>query len=298
MSQRAKAPVGDLEICYETFGRRGDPPLLLVMGFGGQLVAWPKAFCQALVDRGFFVVRFDNRDTGESTWLDGAPAPALPLTMTRFALGQRRLKAPYTVVDMAADAAGLIAHLDVGPMHVFGVSMGGMIAQQLALDAPARVASLTTMMSHTGRWRDHIASPRALAALLATRPTSRERAAAHFRKLFTTIGGSRFHADGAALEAIGAESFDRGINPPGIRRHMAAIIGAPERTRRLRDLQVPTLVIHGTADPLVPKGGGEHTARCIPGAKLALIEGLGHSLPPGVWGEVVDLLSEHAGACA
>ncbi len=289
------APVDGLEICYETHGDAANPPLLLVMGFAGQLVAWPEALVEALVAQGFYVIRYDNRDVGASTWLEDAPAPAFATSMARFQLGRSRVRPPYTLVDMAKDAAGLIDHLGVGPVHVWGVSMGGMIAQQLTLDFPDRVKTLTSMMSHTGRWRDHIGQISALKALLGTRPTTRDKAIAGFRALFTAIGGDAFPVDGEALEAIGALSFDRGINPRGIKRHMAAILGSPERTQRLKAVRTPTLVIHGTADPLVPVRGGKHTAQTIPNARLTLIEGLGHSLPSGVWPQIIELLADHTG---
>ncbi len=289
-----RARVGDIELVYELLGPEDGTPLVAVMGFAAQLIAWPQGLLEQLTDRGFRVLVFDNRDVGESTWLRGVKAPSPRRAIARW-LARLPVPAPYTLTDMAGDVAGLMDHVGWRDAHVFGVSMGGMIAQQLALDAPERLRTLTSMMSHTGHRLDAIGRPTATLKLLGPRPRTPDEAAVVFRQLFETLTGPAYDPDRPGLEAMGRLSFERGHNPAGVARQMAAILASPERTRALRQLRVPTRVIHGEADPLVRPAGGRRTAKAIPWARLEIIPGLGHSLPPGVWPRLAALIAEHTG---
>jgi pimeloyl-ACP methyl ester carboxylesterase len=285
------AHVNGLEICYEAFGDPDHPPLLLIMGLGGQMIWWDDEFCQALADRGFHVIRYDNRDTGRSTILRDAPVPK-PLELLRRKAGV----ASYSLEDMAADAAGLLDHLGIVTAHVVGVSMGGMIAQTLAIRHPDRVRSLTSIMSTTGnrgvgrsRWRLY-------PALLKRPPQDREGYVENFVKTFRAIGSPGFPRDDEHSRDLAGRSFDRSFNPAGAARQLAAIVTAPDRTPMLRDVRAPAVVIHGAADKLVAPSGGRATADAIPGARLVMIPGMGHDMPPGVWPRLLDAIGEVAAA--
>ena len=280
--------VNDVELCYETFGDPGDPAMLLVMGLATQMVGWPDEFCEQLAARGYFVIRFDNRDIGRSQKMD-FPVP----TVKQLLLRDKRA-ARYTLEHMAADGIGLLDHLDIERAHVVGVSMGGMIAQTMAARHPERVVSLASIMSNTGaRWSGQ-PSPRMYPLLLRKPPRDREGYVRHAIELFTKIGSTGFPPDEAELRRIAERSFDRGLNPAGSTRQLAAIIASGDRTPLLRYITVPTVVIHGTKDRLVPTSGGRATAKAIPGARLVLIDGMGHDLPRAAWPQMLDAIVENA----
>jgi pimeloyl-ACP methyl ester carboxylesterase len=276
-------------LCYETFGDPADPPLLLVMGLGMQMVAWHPGFCAELVQRGFHVVRFDNRDAGHSTHFPG-PSPKVGQLLTRrFAPGQ------YNLADMAADTSGLLSALELSPAHVVGASMGGMIAQSVAARHPDQVRSLVSIMSTTGhRFRGQPAAA-LYRPLLTPAPAGREAFLDHIERLFSLIG-SPGRADLEDLREVGALSFDRDRDPSATPRQLAAILASGNRTRELRGISAPTLVMHGTADRLVRPSGGQATARAIPGSRLMRIEGMGHDLPRAFWPQIAEDIAEHAHA--
>jgi pimeloyl-ACP methyl ester carboxylesterase len=277
------AEVGPVTLCYETFGDPTDPALLLVMGLGTQMVAWRDEFCQTLVERGFFVIRYDNRDSGRSTSMKGRP-PSLPEMITR------RIKHPaYSLAELADDGIGLLDHLGIERAHVVGASMGGMIVQHLGFRYPGRVLSITSIMSTVG---GRVAgAPRlSVLPLFLSRPAEGkeayiERAVALFRK----IGSPKFF-DEQGIREISELSWERGINTAGTGRQLAAIMSDGNRTKRLARVSAPTLVIHGTADKLVSPSGGRATARAIKGAKLMKVEGMGHDLPRQLWPQIIDAI--------
>ncbi len=273
-----RARANGIEIEYETFGDPADPTLLLVMGLGGQMILWPEELCSDLAARGLHVVRFDNRDVGRSTWLEQAGMPDVAGALGA-ALQGRPIPAPYLLRDMAADAVGLLDALGIDTAHVVGASMGGMIAQTLAIEHPARVRTLTSIMSTTGHPGLPQARPDAMAVLLTPAPTERAAAIDHGVRVWRTIGSPGFPFDEAEVRRRAALAFDRGVNPPGVARQLVAILASGSRREALRGVRAPTLVIHGLADPLVPVEGGRDTAQAVPGAELLEFEGMGHDLP-------------------
>jgi pimeloyl-ACP methyl ester carboxylesterase len=277
-----------ITLCYETFGERSDPTALLIMGLGTQMVAWQEDFCRELAGRGLHVVRFDNRDVGRSTHLTGRPPSILQL------LRRSRRAARYTLGDMADDAAGLLRELDLAPAHIIGASMGGMIAQTLAARHRQAVRSLVSIMSNTGSLRSGQPSLRVYPIFLRRPPRGREAFIAHMERLFATIGSPGLPQDPEDLRAIATASYDRDHDPEGSGRQLAAIIASGDRTAELRRITAPTLVIHGTADPLVAPSGGRATARAISGAELMSIEGMGHDLPRAAWPQLIDRIAAHA----
>jgi pimeloyl-ACP methyl ester carboxylesterase len=282
------APSNGIELCYETFGEPDDPTMLLVMGLGSQMIHWPDDFCAALAARGYQVVRFDNRDMGESTWFDGGDTPGV-----RAAIGGGDVAVPYLLADMADDAVGLLDHLGTDRAHVLGVSMGGMIAQTIAIRHPARVASLTSVMSTTGDPDVGTPTSEAMSALMAPPAVTREAyqdAVVHHAHVW----GSPGLFDAERLRETAARAWDRGYNPAGTARQVLAILSSGSRSTELAGLSVPTLVIHGTADTLVQPSGGERTAEVIPDAKLLVIDGMGHDVPPPLWPQLVDAIAGHA----
>jgi pimeloyl-ACP methyl ester carboxylesterase len=281
-----------IELAYDVQG--DGEPLVLIMGIGAQRIFWDLRLCAALVAAGFQVIRFDHRDLGESTHLDGLPAPRPLRALGRFAFGLP-VPAPYDLSDMAADVIGLLDHLGHPRAHVVGVSMGGMVAQHVALEHPDRVASLASVMSTTGaRSLGLRARPRALRALLAPPPRSAPEAGEHLARLFAEVGGERLPSDGDALRAIGHAAFERGMNPRGFARHFAAIMKSGDRTKRLASLRTPTLVFHGARDPLIHVAAGRATARAIAGATLVIEPDMGHHLPPAIWPRLVAAIAANA----
>jgi len=275
-------------LCYETFGEPSDPTALLVMGLGTQMVAWHEDFCRELAGRGLYVVRFDNRDIGRSTHMTGAP-PTIPQLLLRS-----KRSARYTLTDMADDAAGLLRELDLAPAHVIGASMGGMIAQTLAANHPSLVRSLVSIMSNTGSRRSGQPALRIYSVFLRRPPREREAFIKHMERLFTAIGSPGLPQDIDDLRELAAISFARDRDPQGPGRQLAAIIASGDRTADLRRIAIPTLVVHGTADPLVSPSGGRATAKAIPGAQLMTIEGMGHDLPRAIWPRLIDAIAEQA----
>jgi pimeloyl-ACP methyl ester carboxylesterase len=281
--------VGDVDIAYETFGDPSKPALLLVMGLATQMIAWQDDFCAQLADRGFHVIRFDNRDVGRSSAMRHIRVP----TLRQLALRSKKA-AGYTLEDMAGDAVGLLDQLGIERAHLVGASMGGMIAQTIAIEHSDRVLSLCSIMSNTGaRWtgQPKLATYR---VLLGTPPQDRDRFIDHVVKMYRVIGSPGFDRNEDDLRDVAARSYDRGRNHAGSGRQLAAIIASGDRTERLRTISVPTVVIHGTKDRLVSPSGGRATAKAIPGARLVTIEGMGHDLPRGTWPRIIGAIAENA----
>lgn len=285
------ARANGIEICYETFGQRENPPVLLVMGLGGQMILWEEPFCEGLAERGFFVIRFDNRDVGLSTKFEDAPVPDI-----QKALAGEPIEAPYTLWDMAADAVGLLDALGIERAHVVGMSMGGMIVQCMAIRSPERLRSMTSIMSTTGAPDVGQPTPEALEALLAPPPASREAAIEQGVRTWQVIGSPAYPREESELRAMVARAYDRSFYPAGTARQLAAILATGDRTPALRAVRVPTLVIHGEEDALVPVSGGRATAEAVPGAKLITFPGMGHDLPRPLWPQILDAIAAHARA--
>ncbi len=283
---------------YETYGDPADPPLLLVMGFGTQLIGWPRAFSETLADGGRHVIAFDNRDTGLSQRFPEAAAPVTEIMAAASAgdFARARELAPYTLSDMAEDAVGLLSALNIEAAHVLGASMGGFIAQTMAIEHPERLLSLTSMMSSTGEPEYGQGAPESLQALLAPAPTEREAYIDSSSRWL--LWHSKRYPEAAATRAAAAEAFDRGLNPPGTTRQLAAMLASGPRAEGLRELTVPTLVIHGLDDTLIAPSGGERTAELVPGARLVLIPDMGHDRPEPLWDEICQPIWEHTAAAA
>ena len=286
----AFAQVDGVELCYETFGDAGDPPLLLVQGLGTQLTGWDDAFCGALCDRGLFVVRYDNRDVGLSTKTP-PPAPVI-LPPDRPGVGFRlQSEPPYTLSTMADDAAGLLDHLGLAAAHVAGASMGGMIAQHLAFEHPDRVHSLISIMSTTGNPEVGKATRAAITALTEPAATDRAGYVEQAVRNWGVTSGPLYDPERTRRRAGAA--FDRSFHPLGAAFHFAAITADGDRTERLKEVRCPTLVIHGAADPLIDVSGGEATAAAIPGARLLVLDEMGHDLPEPLWPQLIDAIAGH-----
>ncbi len=283
-----RAAVGDLMIAYESFGDPADPPLVLVMGLATQMLGWDDPFCVRLAEQGFHVIRFDNRDIGLSTHLAEAGVPDVAALLS----GDRSVPPPYTLLDMARDTAGLLDALDLRSAHVVGASMGGMVAQQFAIGHPGRVRSLTSIMSTPSR-EVGAARPEAMAALFLPPPTDADQAAARSLAVYRVIGSPGYPLDEARLAETARRAFARGHDPAGVARQFAAIVVSPDRTKGLRELGVPTLVIHGEDDPLVQVDGAWATADAVPGARLVVIPGMGHNLPEPLWPQLIDEIVAH-----
>jgi pimeloyl-ACP methyl ester carboxylesterase len=283
------ARVGKLKLCYETFGSPDASPMLLVMGLASQMLLWDEDFCRRLAAEGFHVIRFDNRDVGRSTVLRDAPVPKRWQLLTRDPRG-----AAYSLEDMADDAVGLLEHLEIGAAHIVGISMGGMIAQLVALRHPHRVLSLVSIMSSTGDRR--VGRPRPRVALRMFRKVPRDRPGYiedHVQS-YRIIGSKGFDFEEDRKRERAGRLFDRGIHPAGSARQMAAVVTAADRTPLLRRLRVPTTVIHGDADPLVDVSGGRATAEAIQGAKLVVIPGMGHDMPRQLWPRIIQAIVDNA----
>lgn len=290
----AAVTANGIEIEYEDRGDRGAPAILLIMGLGGQLTLWPDELVETLVSRGFRVIRYDNRDIGLSTKFEHAGIPNIRAMVLKSMFGFRP-RAPYTLADMARDAVGLLDALGIAQAHVAGASMGGMIAQHVAFTYPDRVLSLTSIMSSTGNRRLPRARPEAM-KVLTNRPKSadRESMIAFGVHAARTIGSPGYPAEEARLRANVARNLDRSFSPTGFSRQMAAIIADGDRRKRLANITAPTLVIHGTDDPLVPPAAAEDTAAHIAGAELRLIPGMGHDLPLGLVETIADGIADNA----
>lgn len=286
MNERIAHAVGPdrIDLAYERRGDPADPPVLLVMGIAAQLVHWPEGFLEALVARRLQVVRFDNRDSGHSTHLHGAPLANLPA-----ALAGDLSSASYTLSNMAADAVGLLDALGLESAHVAGASMGGAIAQTIAIEHPRRVRSLTSMMFTTGDPSVGQMHPATMKAVFGGPPaTTRDEVVARALRVSAVAGSPSFPADPAAIAETAGIAWDRDHDEASIVRQGVATVASGDRTPRLRTLDVPTLVLHGLADTLIDPSGSRAIAQAVPGAELALIEGMGHNLPPGLWERIAD----------
>ncbi len=278
-----------IELEYDTFGDKSNPALILIMGFGAQMVAWDERFVKLLADKGHFVVRFDNRDVGLSTKLDGVVVDS-DAVVTAALLEQPLPPVPYTLSDMAADVAGLMDHLGITKAHIMGASMGGMIAQVFAIEHPVRDASLISVMSMPGEPETMQSTPEAMTALMSIPPSDRAGFIEH--SLVYQAFQSKKYRNDAQSRANAARDFDRSFYPEGSPRQMAAIYASGRRTEALQALNVPTLVIHGTDDTLFSPVAGERTAALIPGATLVMVDDMGHDVPEPLWGHIVDTISQ------
>ena len=287
-----KAKANNIELEYDTFGDPSAKPLLLVMGLGAQMLRWHEDLCKMFVDKGFYVIRFDNRDVGLSTKFEESGVPDI---MKEFMARMRGkpISPPYTVEDMADDAVGLLDALNIEKAHICGASMGGMIVQIIALRHPDRVLSLTSIMSTTGNPNLPQARPEAMQTLLTPAPTERDAYIEESVKRWRILYGSGFPYPEEEFREQAATLYDRSFYPQGVSRQLFAILGAENRVPKLCAIKVPTLVIHGGDDPLVPVEGGKETAASIPGAELLIIEGMGHSLPRETWPQVVGAIAKN-----
>lgn len=273
---------------YDTFGDPSDRPLMLIMGYTAQMTAWPVEFCEQLAATGHFVVRFDNRDSGLSSKTEGEPPNVMALMMAALSGGEVP-DVPYTLSDMADDAVAVLDELGIDKAHVVGASMGGMITQQLAIDHPERVASITSIMSTTGSPSVGQANPDAMTALMTPPPNDREGAIERTVEIGRIIGGPLF--DEQLVRDAATAAFDRNFNPAGAAFQMAAIAKTGDRTEGLKSVQVPALVIHGAVDPLVTPSGGEATAEALPNAELLMLDDMGHDLPRPLWDRIIGAIT-------
>jgi pimeloyl-ACP methyl ester carboxylesterase len=279
-------PAG-IDIAYQRLGNPDAPAVLLIMGVAAQSIHWPDAFCHALVAHGLQVIRFDNRDVGLSTHLTDAPPPDLPAV-----LAGDLSSVSYTLSDMAADALGLLDVLGFRKAHIVGASMGGFIAQTMAIEHPDRVRSLTSMMATTGNLQVGQPSPDVLREVFSGPPaTTRDEVIQRMIRAFRAVGSPGYPSDEKEVAARAGRAYDRSYDPIGVARQAIASVASGDRTERLRRLQVPTLVIHGMADRMCDVSGGRATAEAIPGAELVLIEGMGHDLPPGLRSQLAERIA-------
>lgn len=278
------APSNGLTLFYESFGNESDPALLLVMGLGAQMLLWEESFCRKLAGNGFRVIRYDNRDVGLSSKIEGGPTPDIGKAMTGDTSS-----ASYTLWDMADDAVGLLGSLGIDKAHIVGASMGGMIVQAMAIKHPERVLTMTSIMSTTGNREVGQSTPEAMGALLSPPPANREEAIASGVKSWKVIGGT-FPFDEERIAQRTGVMYDRAFYPAGIARQLVAIMASGDRTEALKQVNAPTLVIHGEVDPLVTPSGGRATAEAIPGAELLIVPGMGHDIPAEVEDQVVKAI--------
>ena len=287
-----KVKANNIEIEYDTFGDPSGEPLLLIMGLGSQMISWVPEFCELFVQKGFYVIRFDNRDVGLSTKFDDAGVPNVMQVVTKARNGEK-IDPPYTLEDMADDAVGLLDALNIEKAHVCGASMGSMIAQVVAYRHPSRVLSLVPIMGSTGNPELPEPKPEAMQVLMVPMPPKRERYIKESVKRWRVLWGS-YPYDEELRKKLAEQAYDRSYYPDGQTRQLVAILADGDRREKVKDIKVPTLVIHGKEDPLVPMEGGIDISKNIPGAKLLLIDKMGHSLPPEVWTQVVDAIAENA----
>jgi pimeloyl-ACP methyl ester carboxylesterase len=285
----------DAEIFYETFGERGDPALVLINGLGSQCINYRVEWCEKFVARGFFVVRFDNRDVGLSTKFDQVEPDVAGVS--RAAASGQVARVPYVLADMAGDAIAVADQLGIDRFHVVGASMGGMIVQVLAIAHPDRLLSLTSVMSTTGDADVGHPSEEARRLLLQAPPTDRDGYISHYLQGLRAWGSPACY-DEERLSTMAAEAYDRCVDPAGRGRQLMAVIASPSRTEALSKVRVPALVVHGDADKLIDQSGGRRTAEAIPNARLEIIQGMGHDYPPQYWDRWVDLITDHARAAS
>jgi pimeloyl-ACP methyl ester carboxylesterase len=291
------ARANGIDICYEGFGDPNAEPMLLIMGLGAQMIHWDDEFCRQLAARGFRVIRFDNRDIGKSSRMTGGKRLS-PLELLKLRFLKIPVAAPYKLLDMARDTTGLMDVLGIKSAHLVGASMGGMIAQEIAISFPDRVRSLTSIMSTTGNPKVPQATREAAAMLMAPPPTTKEEYFDRFAQTWKILRVGSFPEDEALDRSRAERTYERGLNPAGVGRQLRAVLASGSRSERLRAVKAPTLVIHGTVDPLVRPEGGKDTAASIPGAKLLMIDGMGHALPIPMWPQIIDAIDKHAHGAA
>jgi pimeloyl-ACP methyl ester carboxylesterase len=291
------AHANGIDLCYEIFGDAGAEPMLLIMGLGAQMIHWDDDFCWQLAARGFRIIRFDNRDIGKSSRMTGGKR-LTPIELLKLRFLKIPVAAPYRLYDMAQDVIGLMDVLGIESAHLVGASMGGMIAQELAISFPQRVRSLTSIMSTTDNPKVPPPTREAGAMLMAPPPATKEEYLARFAQTWKILRVGSFPQDEALDRARAERTYERGLNPAGVGRQFRAILASGSRKQRLASVKAPTLVIHGAVDPLVRPEGGKDTAASIPGAKLLMIEGMGHALPIPMWPEIIDAIDKHAHGAA
>jgi pimeloyl-ACP methyl ester carboxylesterase len=282
-----------LKINYDSFGNQENPVILLVMGLATQMIYWDEDFCRMLASQGFWVIRFDNRDVGKSTWLVSQPKPST-LTLVANALFNRPVGASYLLEDMAKDTLGLMDSLKIQQAHIVGASMGGMIAQVMAIKAPQRVLSLTSIMSTTGNRTLPKPSMGFGLKVFSPPPKDPQDFLPHALKIWQVLHGKYYEFDQKRISDLIRHAISRGVNLSGSGRQLAAIIDSPDRTPALQQLVIPTLVLHGEADPLVPVACGYATADAVPNAKLKIFEGMGHTIPSALYPEITDAIIAQA----
>ncbi|MDJ0654333.1 MAG: alpha/beta hydrolase [Xanthomonadales bacterium] len=278
----SRVSANGIELAYEQFGRDEDPAVILIMGFNMALTAWPEGFCRRLVEGGYRVIRFDNRDVGQSSRLTQLGEPAFATSIRRRVLGLR-VAPPYTLDDMAADTIGLMDALDIQQAHLVGISMGGMIAQIMALEHADRVASMALLMTHSGSMKYLFPTPELARVMLHQPGPDLESQIAYGLRFWAVLAGPDYPPDPAQLTQAITEAFHRAGAPHGRKRQFAAIMAARDRRHRLAGLDLPVSVIHGSRDPMIRPQAGERLAAAIPGASFHLVQGLGHDLPPALW---------------
>jgi len=281
-------------LCYDSFGDQRDPPLLLIMGMGAQMIGWDDEFCEQLAVRGFRVIRFDNRDAGRSSSFDDAGTPDVTIALTRAWL-RRPVDAPYRLSDMALDVVGLLDALGIEAAHLVGASMGGTIGQTLAIEHPQRVLSLTSIMSTTGDRDLPPPKPWAMASMFRPAPRTLEAYIDQYVSTWKVLRADAFPEEEERDRLRAARNHARGLNAAGAARQLVAILASGSRREALRGVSVPTLVIHGDADPLVPLAAGVDTANSIPGAELVVLQGMGHAMPMRMWSRIIDAVARRAG---
>ena len=291
------ARANGLDICYEIFGESAAEPMLLIMGLGAQMVLWDDEFCERLAARGFRVIRFDNRDIGKSSQLSGGKRLS-PFELFKLRFLRVPVAAPYKLSDMAQDTVALMDALSINSAHLVGASMGGMIAQEIAITYPQRARSLTSIMSTTGNPKVPGPTREAFAVLMAPPPATRDEYIDRFAQTWKILRVGSFPQDEARDRPRAERCYERGLNPAGVGRQLRAIFASGSRKERLRTVSTPTLVIHGTVDPLVHPMGGMDTAASIPGAKLLMIESMGHALPVELWPQIIEPIATHASGAA
>lgn len=282
-----------IELCYEIFGDADAEPMLMIMGLGAQMIHWDDDFCRQLAARGFRVIRFDNRDIGKSSKMTGGKRLG-PLELLKLRFLKIPVEAPYKLSDMAKDVVGLMDALGIASAHLVGASMGGMIAQEIAISFPQRVRSLTSIMSTTGNPKVPPPTREAAAMLMAPPPATKEEYFARFAQTWKILRVGSFPEDEALDRSRAERTFERGLNPAGVGRQLRAILASGSRKARLGSVKAPTLVIHGTVDPLVRPEGGKDTAASIPGARLLMVDGMGHALPIPMWPQIIDAIDKFA----
>lgn len=286
------AEVNGIEIAYDIFGDDGAPPILLIMGYTSQMIVWDAPFCEALASRGYRVIRFDNRDVGLSTKLDHKGVPDIEAILKGGP--DNRVEIPYTLLDMATDAVGLLDVLGIGSAHIAGVSMGGMIAQLIAIHYPERIRTLASLMSTTEPIELLFDGDSARSSLLAPMPTDHDGYVRIFVEACHIFNGPGYPVDRESVLRLAEETFRRGVSPGGNMRQLAALVAAGSRRNALKELSIPALIVHGSDDPLLPIACGITTAETIPGAKLLVLEGVGHSIPEQIWSLIIDGIDELA----